>query len=82
MLSRALTLVAALALIAARADQRPPAARVTTPTVPPSAPSHGIGDYDCAGGSGNGPNYVHGPLKVLPPDPFGLDRDGDGIGCE
>jgi hypothetical protein len=42
----------------------------------------GIGDYDCAGGSGNGPNYVRGPIKVLPPDPFGLDRDGDGIGCE
>jgi endonuclease YncB( thermonuclease family) len=40
------------------------------------------GDYDCAGGSGNGPNYVRGPIKVLPPDPFGLDRDGDGIGCE
>ena len=40
------------------------------------------GDYDCAGGSGNGPNYVKGPIKVLPPDPFGLDGDGDGIGCE
>jgi hypothetical protein len=42
----------------------------------------GIGDYDCAGGSGNGPNYVTGPIRVRPPDPFGLDRDGDGIGCE
>jgi len=21
-------------------------------------------------------------FKVLPPDPHGLDRDGDGIGCE
>ena len=42
----------------------------------------GIGDYDCAGGSGNGPNYVDGPIRVLPPDPFGLDRDGDGTGCE
>lgn len=42
----------------------------------------GIGDYDCAGGSGNGPNYIEGPLRVLPPDPFDLDRDKDGIGCE
>lgn len=43
----------------------------------------GIGDYDCAGGSGNGPNYVEGPLRVLPPDPFDLDGyDNDGIGCE
>ena len=40
------------------------------------------GDYDCAGGSGNGPNYVRGPIQVLPPDPFDLDRDGDGVGCE
>ncbi len=43
---------------------------------------NGIGDYDCAGGSGNGPNYVNGPIKVLPGDPYGLDRDGDGWGCE
>ncbi len=42
----------------------------------------GAADYDCAGGSGNGPNYIAGPLTVLPPDPHGLDRDGDGIGCE
>jgi micrococcal nuclease len=21
-------------------------------------------------------------FRVLPPDPYGLDRDGDGIGCE
>ncbi len=42
----------------------------------------GAADYDCAGGSGNGPNYIRGPLRVLPPDPHGLDRDGDGIGCE
>ena len=42
----------------------------------------GIGDYDCAGGSGNGPNYVRGPFKVVGSDPFGLDADHDGIGCE
>ena len=59
---------------------------------PPSANCHpsyegvcltpGIGDYDCAGGSGNGPNYVAGPIRVVGWDEFGLDRDGDGIGCE
>lgn len=42
----------------------------------------GIGDYDCLGGSGNGPNYVRGPVYVVDYDEFGLDRDGDGIGCE
>jgi beta-lactam-binding protein with PASTA domain len=39
-------------------------------------------DYDCAGGSGNGPKYVEGPIRVLPPDPFDLDGNGDGWGCE
>lgn len=38
-------------------------------------------DYDCAGGSGNGPYYT-GPVRVIGPDAFGLDRDGDGWGCE
>jgi micrococcal nuclease len=42
----------------------------------------GAGDYDCAGGSGNGPNYVKGPIQVVGYDEFDLDRDGDGIACE
>lgn len=42
----------------------------------------GIGDYDCAGGLGNGPNYVQGPFQVVGSDPYGLDGDNDGIGCE
>ena len=39
-------------------------------------------DVDCAGGSGNGPRYARGPFRVVGSDPYGLDRDGDGIGCE
>ena len=39
-------------------------------------------DVDCAGGSGNGPAYVRGPVTVVGTDIYGLDRDGDGIGCE
>ena len=42
----------------------------------------GVGDYDCAGGSGNGPNYVDGPIQVIGNDPHDLDSDGDGIACE
>jgi hypothetical protein len=38
-------------------------------------------DYDCAGGSGNGPKYT-GFVTVVGPDVFGLDADGDGAGCE
>ena len=42
----------------------------------------GIGDYDCRGGSGNGPNYVYGTVKVVGTDVFGLDGDNDGYGCD
>jgi hypothetical protein len=85
------------AVIALVIAKRPPAPRTTTapppappveaagncdPAYPDACLHDGIGDYDCAAGSGNGPNYVHGPIRVLRPDPFGLDRDGDGTGCE
>lgn len=38
-------------------------------------------DYDCAGGSGNGPQYT-GRVTVVGSDHFRLDGDGDGLGCE
>lgn len=43
----------------------------------------GAGDYDCEGGSGDGPNYAPRDVRVVDPgtDPFGLDRDNDGEGC-
>ena len=39
-------------------------------------------DVDCAGGSGNGPAYVEGPVYVVGVDIYGLDRNHDGVGCE
>lgn len=39
-------------------------------------------DVDCASGSGNGPAYVEGPVTVVGNDIYGLDRDGNGTGCE
>jgi|SRR5215213_820870 len=39
-------------------------------------------DVDCAGGNGNGPVYVIGPVRVIGRDIYKLDGDGDGIGCE
>ncbi|MDG4762788.1 G5 domain-containing protein [Solwaraspora sp. WMMD406] len=39
-------------------------------------------DVDCAGGSGNGPAYVQGPVRVIGQDVYDLDRDGDGVACE
>ncbi len=38
-------------------------------------------DVDCIGGSGNGPAYT-GAVQVIGSDIYGLDRDGDGWGCE
>lgn len=38
-------------------------------------------DYDCAGGSGNGPLYT-GKVRVVGWDEYKLDGDGDGWGCE
>ncbi|WP_216853566.1 G5 domain-containing protein [Phytoactinopolyspora halotolerans] len=39
-------------------------------------------DVDCAGGSGDGPSYVRGPVTVIGTDVYRLDADGDGIACE
>ncbi|GAA1317316.1 hypothetical protein GCM10009610_42090 [Pseudonocardia xinjiangensis] len=39
-------------------------------------------DVDCAGGSGNGPEYVSGPIRVVGDDHYGLDNDKDGTACE
>jgi hypothetical protein len=81
---------------APRAPATPPpptqAPQIQSPS-PPPAPSGGCTpgydpcippgpDVDCAGGSGNGPRYVQGPVTVTGSDPYGLDADHDGIGCE
>lgn len=64
-------------------------ARITQQTTADCHPSYqgacvpvGVEDVDCAGGGGNGPFYVEGPIRVTGPDPYGLDRDGDGVACE
>ena len=40
-----------------------------------------VSDVDCAGGMGNGPAFT-GRVMVIGPDVYGLDGDGDVIGCE
>jgi hypothetical protein len=45
------------------------------PCLPPAS------DYDCSGGSGNGPAFT-GYVRVAGPDIYDLDRDGDGYGCD
>lgn len=73
--------------------QRPPAGEEVRPgivvavTVPNCTPGYSpclppASDYDCAGGSGDGPKYVYGTVRVTGYDPYGLDADNDGYGCE
>lgn len=38
-------------------------------------------DYDCEGGSGDGPEYT-GPVTVVGEDHYDLDREEDGYACE
>lgn len=46
-----------------------------SPCLPPAY------DYDCAGGTGDGPKYT-GFVRVTGSDTYGLDADNDGYGCE
>lgn len=57
----------------------PQAAQSCTPGYSPCIPPGP--DVDCAGGSGDGPRYT-GRVQVTGSDPYGLDRDGDGVGCD
>jgi len=54
-----------------------------TPGYSPCLPL-GPSDYDCAGGSGNGPAYTEpgAVYTVSGSDPYDLDSDNDGSGCE
>jgi hypothetical protein len=77
---------------------KPPAPRTTTPKPAPAPPVQPkpastcdpnytgcvpvASDVDCAGGSGNGPEYAVGPVDVIGSDVYDLDRDGDGVACE
>lgn len=57
----------------------PPVSHSCTPgyreCLPPAS------DYDCAGGSGDGPQYT-GLVHITGSDPYDLDNDGDGVGCD
>jgi hypothetical protein len=64
-----------------------PAPPTATPNPPTDCQGHSPclppgPDVDCAGGSGDGPRYIDGPVYVHGSDPYGLDNDGDGVGCE
>jgi endonuclease YncB( thermonuclease family) len=55
-----------------------------TPGYSPCLVYHGGADYDCYGGGGNGPYYTAAGVvyKVTGSDPYGLDSNANGLGCE
>jgi hypothetical protein len=77
-----LIVLACLALAAAAAATSAPAAKQRChPSYKLKCLDPRASDYDCIGGSGNGPKYT-GLVKVVGRDVFRLDADHDGWGCE
>jgi PASTA domain len=72
----------AVALVIAKTAPQPTSD--CTPGYSPCLVEHNGADYDCAGGSGDGPYYtVPGvTYRVTGSDPYGLDADNNGFGCE
>ena len=64
----------------AQALQAPPAETACHPSYDPCLDPN-ASDYDCEGGSGDGPEYT-GFVTVKGPDDYDLDSDSDGTGCE
>jgi hypothetical protein len=56
----------------------------TQPWVLPCLVYHGGADYDCYGGGGNGPYYTQPGVTyhVTGSDPYDLDSNHNGLGCE
>jgi hypothetical protein len=67
--------------VAAGATTANPAKKKCHPSYKGACLDPRASDYDCLGGSGNGPKYT-GRVRVVGPDVFRLDADGDGWGCE
>jgi beta-lactam-binding protein with PASTA domain len=67
--------------VAKAAAAPPPPAKNCHPSYEGACLLPNASDYDCTGGSGNGPYYT-GFVYVVGPDVFGLDADNDGLGCE
>jgi hypothetical protein len=77
----ALTAALALACGAAAAEAAKKPAKKCHPSYTGACLDPYASDYDCRGGSGNGPKYT-GIVRVVGPDVFRLDADHDGVGCE
>lgn len=85
-MSRSVVAVSVLALVlpvtaGATSDKTPPKKKRCHPSYTGACLDPRAFDYDCLGGSGNGPKYT-GRVRVVGPDVFRLDADHDGWGCD
>ncbi len=72
-------------LVVSEGPKPPPSpARDCTSGYSPCLVNHSGADYDCYGGSGDGPYYTEPGVvyTVSGSDPYSLDADNDGSGCE
>ena len=71
-------------LVISKGPKPQPSPQPCTSGYSPCLVYHGGADYDCYGGSGNGPYYTEPGVvyTVSGSDPYDLDADGDGSGCE
>ena len=76
-----LALACCSGLVAASSGSAQPLKKRCHPSYKGACLDPNASDYDCIGGSGNGPKYT-GPVRVVGPDVFRLDADHDGWGCE
>jgi hypothetical protein len=63
---------------------QPPPQQNCTSGYSPCLVYHGGADYDCYGGSGDGPYYTEPGVTytISGSDPYGLDGNDNGFGCE
>jgi hypothetical protein len=78
---RTVLVVCVAVLVCAGAAVAHPAKHRCHPSYKGACLDPNASDYDCIGGSGNGPKYT-GLVRVVGPDVFRLDADHDGWGCE
>jgi hypothetical protein len=67
--------------LAAQQEKAQAAAASCDPNYKGACLKPGSPDYDCEGGSGDGPDCT-GTVEVVGDDHYDLDRDGDGIACD
>jgi PASTA domain len=71
-------------LVISKGPKPQPSPKPCTSGYSPCLVYHGGADYDCYGGSGDGPYYTEPGVvyTVSGSDPYGLDADNNGSGCE